>query len=382
MNRILIAVILLFASLNSSAITPTVRGHVSSVHEASGIDFTGGSSYWTHNDGYGDNKLYKLSGSGSLTKTITVNGATNQDWEDITSDVNKEYMYIGDFGNNNQNRTNLRIYKITYPSNVSGNSVNASVIKFSYPDQNRWPAKWWNFDAEAFFHLNGLLYIFTKADGNAIGHTKLYTVPDQPGNYIATFIDSFEISGRITGADVSRDGHSAVLISNTKIYLFKNFTGSNVFTGMLTKIKMDGGWTQKEGVCFNSDESLCIVDEGSSNKLYEVNLGSYLREGAIGDDDDADDLPIDFEETTNTVFEENIYPNPAASYFNIRNSGEFENAEIILSDMTGKVINTFTVLPTEAEIRVETELLENGIYFIQLVSDNERKSSARVLINH
>ena len=50
---------------------------------------------------------------------------------------------------------------------------------------------WMNFDVEAFFHFNGHLYLFTKADGDAIGYTKMYRLSDDPGSYSATLVDSF-----------------------------------------------------------------------------------------------------------------------------------------------------------------------------------------------
>ena len=64
---------------------------------------------------------------------------------------------------------------------------------------------WMNFDAEGFFQRNGLLYIFSKSDGSAVGYTKLYTIPDQPGTYTATLIDSFYTNDRITSADINSD---------------------------------------------------------------------------------------------------------------------------------------------------------------------------------
>ena len=41
---------------------------------------------------------------------LSVNKEENVDWEDITQD--ETHIYIADFGNNNGNRTDLKIYKI------------------------------------------------------------------------------------------------------------------------------------------------------------------------------------------------------------------------------------------------------------------------------
>jgi hypothetical protein len=369
-------------SIDAQAVHASVRGSVSSsVDEASGIDFTGGSSFWTHNDGYGDNKLYKLNSTGSLTRTLTVSNATNYDWEDITSDKQKDNMYIGDFGNNNCDRTNLKIYKIPYPSTVSGNTVTASVIRFSYPDQHRFPSRWMNFDVEGFFHYNGLLYLFTKADGNGIGNCKLYTIPDDPGTYVATLVDSFHISGRITGADISPDGKSVVLISNTKIYLFNDFSGVNVFNGDYTKISIDGGWTQKEGVCFYSNSLIYLIDEGSSNKLYSVDLSPYLPAERVGSP--VADLPEEEDEITNTESTPlaiSIYPNPAQSFFVLRAEENFTHVDVVITDLSGKLISQIPIDNPDVDIRIDAGQYPAGFYLVQIIGDNQKRSAVQRLV--
>jgi hypothetical protein len=325
MNKIAIALMISLTTLvtNTYAVRAIVKGSVcSSVHEASGLDFTGGSTFWTHNDGYGDNKLYRIGSTGALKRTVRVTNATNVDWEDITSDKEKNNMYIGDFGNNNNNRTNLKIYKIPYPSNFSGSTVTARVIRFSYPDQHRFPSRWLNFDVEAFFHHNGLLYLFTKADGNAIGYSKLYTVPDDEGTYVATLVDSFRISGRVTSAAISPDGATVTLISNTKIYMFRNFTGRNVFNGHYTKISIDGGWTQKEGVTFQNNSTICLIDEGRSNKLYTVNLSPYYGSLRMESPDENEEENI----TKNIASQKSAPPSSLTS------EGVFTQLEVFVSN--------------------------------------------------
>ncbi|MBK8364208.1 MAG: hypothetical protein IPL24_11160 [Bacteroidetes bacterium] len=82
--RILIGLALCLTINTSQAITATLKGSLpSSVGECSGLDFNGNASFWTHNDGFGDNRLYKVGMTGSLQQTITLTGATNFDWEDL-----------------------------------------------------------------------------------------------------------------------------------------------------------------------------------------------------------------------------------------------------------------------------------------------------------
>src|SRR4051812_26811985 len=90
-NPIRVLLCLCFGLIVNSAmaVTATVKGSLPSVLvESSGLDWNGGSSFWTMNDTYGDNHLYRVSSTGSLKQTITVNGAANRNWEDLAHDVN------------------------------------------------------------------------------------------------------------------------------------------------------------------------------------------------------------------------------------------------------------------------------------------------------
>ncbi len=358
-----------FSSITVNAIVAVKMGKVASnIPEASGLDFTGGSSYWTHNDGYGDNNLYKISSLATLSRTVTVTGVTNMDWEEITHDAARTYMFIGDFGNNSHGRTDLKIQRIQYPSSVAGSTVAASTIRFSYPDQRRFPSTWLNFDAESFFHRNGKLYIFTKGDGSATAYTKLYTVPDVPGTYVATLVDSFAVYGRITSADISPDGSSVVLISNTKIYLFRDFSGTNVFNGHCTKISIDGSYTQKEGVSFCSNTKICIVDEdnGSGNYLYSVDLSSYIIAPRLAAEAISEELPS---------MEMFAYPNPANSFTILKSDIELANVKIVITDLSGKIVKEFSLQNSGKEFRLETDDMAIGLYAIMIFADADRRNS-------
>ena len=371
--------LILLSSLISkiSAITAIIRGTLpSTVSEASGLDFTGDSDFWTHNDG-GSNKIYRISKSGSLKQTLTISGAANTDWEDLTHNSTRSRMYIGDFGNNNFDRRNLKIYKISYPTS-STTSITASSINFSYPDQNKFPSKWKNFDVEGFFHVNGKLCLFTKGEGSAIGYTKLYTVPDDAGTYVATLVDSFYVNSRITGASISPDGLTAVLISNTNIFLFQDFAGSNIFSGQRTKISISGSWTQKEGVSYYSNSVIYIVDEGSpgSNKIYSVDLTSYISHLRLSS-------PIEEE----TLIEEkptvSVFPNPANSFVFIQTGEVYDHVELMISDLSGVIISRMVFDNPDEKIRLETDALKPGIYTLRIVGDNRKEMSTRLsIMNH
>ncbi len=356
------------------AITATVRGNLpSSVREASGVDYNG-TDFWTHNDS-GTNKIYKVGSTGSLKQTVVVSGATCRNWEDITHNASRTSMFIGDFGNNNFDRTNLKIYKISTPSS-STTAVTASVINFSYPDQKQFPAKWKNFDSEAFFHYDGKLYIFTKGDGSAIGYTKMYTVPDAPGTYSAKLVDSFYVNSRITGAAISPDTKSVTLISNTKIFLFKNFSGTNFFNGSCTKISISGSWTQKEGVSYSTNTKIYLVDEGSPGRLYSVDLSSYFSPVQRLES------PEENTENPDTKFTFNAFPNPASSFVNIQTGETFSSLEIIITNLAGQIARREIIQNSPETLQLETEGLEPGMYVIRIIGDNRKEATLRLSVVH
>src|SRR5687767_3235735 len=106
--------------------------------ESSGLERTGVNCFWSHNDSGGEPELYNFDSTGTLLRILRITNATNVDWEEITTDTAGN-MYIGDFGNNNCDRANLVIYKISNPDSIPGNSATAEAIRFTYPDQYAFP---------------------------------------------------------------------------------------------------------------------------------------------------------------------------------------------------------------------------------------------------
>ena len=67
---------------------------------------------WTLEDSGNANEIYGLNfENGAIEKTLTIENTENIDWEDITKDKEGN-LYIGDFGNNDNERKDLCIYKM------------------------------------------------------------------------------------------------------------------------------------------------------------------------------------------------------------------------------------------------------------------------------
>ena len=372
---LLILVGLMTTAAEGVTVSATSVGTLPGVlYESSALDFTGGSSFWSLEDS-GNPEIFKITGDGSLAKTITITNAQNRNWEDMTHDAARNYMFIGDFGNNNNDRTNLRVFKIPYPSSISGTTTTAVEIDFTYPDQQSIPSRWLNFDAESFFHFQNKLFIFSKADGNAIGYTKMYSIPDSPGNYVATLVDSFFTNDRTTSADISPDGKTVILISNTHIHIFKNFSGTDFFSGEHKQLNISGLWTQKEAVSFSSNNEIFLTDEnnGSGNHLYYIDLETWISASSA---------------STNSIEKINdvvasVYPIPANKYLNVllQNADE-EKFTFSLYDITGKHVFEAQIENNKIPFAVRTEDFISGIYFYKVFSESKEIQTSRIIISH
>ncbi len=259
-------------------------------NETSGLELNNPNRLYTHNDSGGEPVIYCFDSLGTLLGTITIVNATNVDWEDLAQDA-YGYIYIGDFGNNTNTRTDLKIYKIKNPDSIVTDTVSAEIIYFSYEDQTEFPppSDRMNFDMEAMVVFGDSIYLFSKNRTSPFdGYTKLYSLPKTPGTYIANLVDSFQTgelvseSGQITSADISPDGSKLVLISYTTMWLFQNFVGSNFFSGDVIKLDLSV-LSQTEAACFRSETELYLTDEvviiwgiPFGGNLYYVDISDHV----------------------------------------------------------------------------------------------------------
>jgi hypothetical protein len=166
----------------------------------------------TFNDSGGEANLYEINAStGNITRTVTITNATNVDWEDITQDAS--YIYIGDIGNNNGNRTDLKIYKIAKNDyNGSDDIAVAEIIFYSYADQLDFTSNPnnTNWDAEGLISYSDQLLIFSK---NWVDNrVNVYSIPKTNGTYSALLKSSYNTNGLITSAEISLNENIIYLI--------------------------------------------------------------------------------------------------------------------------------------------------------------------------
>jgi len=248
------------------------------LNESSGIENLNGSDgFWMINDSGNTNELFEVSESGNIKQVVTIENATNKDWEDLASD-GENRLFIGDFGNNNNKRRNLTIYSVAI-SSVSNGKVAADKIIFHFEDQEKFPPKKKdrNFDVEAFVYMDGYFYLFTKNRSSHFnGTTKLYKVLAEVGNHSAQLISEFitctdSKTCLVTGAAISKGNKELVLLTHDKLFLFTNFKEDDFFNGSVSEINLYHD-SQKEAVCFKGS-NLYITDEATKNSdgnLYRI----------------------------------------------------------------------------------------------------------------
>ena len=253
--------------------------------ETSGIIYSDG-SVWTINDSGGEPEIYKIDKTtGTVVQKVIILNGSNRDWEDITQD--DDFIYVGDFGNNDGNRSDLKIYKVA-KSEITGKKkmeVKAEIIEFSYKDQQSLIEnnRNHNFDCESMISFGDSLIIFSK--NWADGKTRLYIMPKIPGQYQLDPIDTFDADGLVTGADYNKNSQKLVLIGYKDrlpfIYYFiifngRKFESDRVYRFNLNKMK----GSQTEGIAWLNDETIIFSTEQTksfSQQVFELNFQSVFK---------------------------------------------------------------------------------------------------------
>ena len=243
------------------------------LEESSGLEMADSNEIFSINDSKGEAELYTVDFSGNLQRTIKISNASNTDWEDLAQDEQGN-IYIGDMGNNDNDRMDLKIYKIPSPSTFTENETSANLITFSYENQTKFPppdtAAF--FDSEAFFVFNDSIFLFIKDRSKPFeGKTLLYQIPAELGNHSAVLKGEFRTlktksEGAITAADISPSGLKVVLISKKNVWLFSNFQGTDFFGGSVNMISLPVDY-QMEGVVFVNECLLYLTNEKDGNNF-------------------------------------------------------------------------------------------------------------------
>ena len=194
------------------------------INESSGIVASRATPgmYWTHNDSGDGPFLYAFDARGAHRGVWRVTGATARDWEDIAAgpgpDQGKQYLYIGDIGDNTGTRREVTVYRVPEPTITATaaarktnpiSTTDLETIRLRYPDGKH------NAEALLVHPSSGTIYIVTKVPfGNSVvyrAEAPLGTGPTTTMVRVAELEVPGFLGGVITGGDISPDGLSVAL---------------------------------------------------------------------------------------------------------------------------------------------------------------------------
>lgn len=251
--------------------------------EVSGLVFHNATDLlWLLQDKGNDPVLYAYSKEGNFERTLHIQNQENTDWEDLTQDTQGN-LYIGNFGNNDNNRKDLRILKIDQ-SSLNGKETNVSqTTNFYYEDQKAFPPKKSQlvYDCEAFVTTDDAFYLFTKNRSKGFDGTfSIYKVPNQQGTFEAKKIATFKTCDQyrtcaITGASLRPDGKEIALLTHDKVILLPLDSKDSFQQKDLIIIPLHHN-TQKEAIAYYNNKSIFIADEkekgADGGKIYSLDL--------------------------------------------------------------------------------------------------------------
>lgn len=236
---------------------------------------------WVIEDRGNKNAVYGLSDHGQLMAKVPVENAENTDWEDIISDAQGN-IYIGDFGNNDNDRKDLAILKTDLKDITQTTTKIVQTTKFHYEGQKDFPPKKSNllYDCEAFVEMNGNFYLFTKNRSKGFDGTFLvFKVPNKEGNFEAKLIGRLKLEGgyndaAITSATINSTKDKIVLLSHKNVHILTGFNADDFSGTQISKIPLHHN-SQKEAIVFVNDQTLLIADEkgkDESGNVYKFSL--------------------------------------------------------------------------------------------------------------
>ena len=225
--------------------------------------------FWTHNDSGGEADLFAATADGRGVGRVRVEGAKNEDWEDLADapcDGGGSCLLIGDIGNNGGKKGPLVLYRVPEPA--PGDEATAPAERFTA----RFPGK--RPDAEALVALpDGRIFLITKGTGN--DPIDLYRWPtplraDQEATLerVRELAPSPEQPGdRVTGASASPDGRWVAVrtYSSLAFYRIEDLLGAGEPATTMDLLPLEEG--QGEGVYLGPGGMVLLTSENPNGHL-------------------------------------------------------------------------------------------------------------------
>jgi hypothetical protein len=226
---------------------------------------------WTIEDSGNPPDLIATDTLGRYRAAITLDGATNTDWEEVALGPchQTSCVYIADTGDNREIRPEVQLYRLEEPTldpsaegTAHRRTATFEMLRFRYPDGPH--------DVEAMaVRADGDVLLVTKGRSRGVLEFRIPASAWQgPGVHTAERIDSLPItasagSGQlITAMALSPDGQRAMVRSYRQIFPFAvRANGTLRPLGKPTSCDILGLEPQGEGIAFLDDRQLVLTSE-------------------------------------------------------------------------------------------------------------------------
>lgn len=234
--------------------------------ESSGLVIASDSSFYTINDGGNEPFLYEIGLEGNILRAIKIN-AKNTDWEDLARDEFGN-LYIGDFGNNLNQRKDLSILKIPIEC-LKQEKIDPVKFSFRYEDQTSFPPdkNKLYYDCEGFYVFNNQAFLFTKNRTEPFdGISKLYKLDLDKKDQTAVKWNELKLCTKgwypcsVTSVDYNFISKELYLLSYSQIIKIKGFLNLknvNYKTEYISIKKLE----QFESICISNTGEIYLTSE-------------------------------------------------------------------------------------------------------------------------
>ena len=353
------------------------------INEASGIAASRKNPkvLWTHNDSGDLNRVFAFNTHGEHLGVYFIDGAGARDWEDMAvgpgPDSGKQYLYIGEIGDNNSQYELKYIYRVPEPE-VDSNQTpvdttifGTEVITYIYPDGRR--------DAETIMvdPFTKDIYVVSKREASVRVYRAAY-----PQSITDTLTLEHVVTlnlNQVTAGDISPSGFEILIKTYNNIYYWYRAPGQELWEALANQPLIVPYIPEPQGEAVSWEP----VQEGGYYTISEepggnpTHLYFYPRLDSTVFVADDRELPMGYSLLQN-------YPNP----FNPTTTIKYQIPE--LSFVTIKVYdvlgNEIATLANEEkpvgsyEVEFDGSELTSGIYFYKLQAGDFIETKKMILL--
>jgi len=339
------------------------------------------------------NRVRKITASGIVTSFAGsgVSGSTNGTGtaaklnfpQSICYDPTSGNIFVADTGNNSIRKITLNGVVSTFAtgfSNPSAICVDA-VGNFYVVDANTFKVKKITPSGVVstiitYSGTNGSLKTGICIDANnniyLADPEKYVVLKISSTGIISTFVGLYNGGGDLDGTGTAARltwPFSVTIGPDGNIYMvdgakIKRITLDGVVTSLVgsTYGDVDGVGTavklRPSGVCFATDNVIYIADEGNGKVKKMTGLVLGVSQNSISD------------------FDFKWYPNPAINTITLEVPLPVSNAEVSITDITGKIIHSQTVLSSVSTLDISS--FQKGVYFLT-ITDGARRTTQKFI---